>query len=63
VAHSSTPCPPNSQESGRALGGVPRQAGVTDLSQYGGTGALEYDICVDPTGLTAAVAYGSIVTL
>jgi len=27
---------------------VLREAGVTDLSQYGGTGTLEYDIFVDP---------------
>lgn len=27
---------------------VLRQAGVTDLSRYGGTGALEYDIFIDP---------------
>ncbi|HSV38224.1 MAG TPA: NAD(P)-dependent oxidoreductase [Nocardioidaceae bacterium] len=27
---------------------VLREAGVTDLSQYGGTGELEYDIFVDP---------------
>ncbi len=27
---------------------VLREAGITDLSQYGGTGTLEYDIFVDP---------------
>ncbi|WP_408899402.1 SDR family oxidoreductase [Nocardioides sp. R1-1] len=31
---------------------VLREAGVTDLSSYGGTGELEYDIFIDPPGRT-----------
>lgn len=41
---------PSREQTGQALLDVDvlRQAGVSDLSSYGGTGELEYDIFVDP---------------